>query len=432
LSVDAEGRYQLEFTVPAGESHAVVGTSAPSGATSFHRLTLRGLTAEERRKAEGERAPPELLERIKGATVSPLIDAARVTFVYRGPARRVEVVGDFTNWSPRGLLMRDVPGTTDVKYYTREFAPDARAEYKLIADGEWMLDPLNPNRNDNGVGGENSNFTMPGYRPSAYVFNENLSGVVPLPTGTDARRPPSGPRSLSTTQRPEGIRFTFEEVPSRILGGPRKVTVHLPRGYDESKARYPVVYVQDGTQYIQRAQAAIIADNLVEQKRVAPFIAVFIDPADRMKEYWADDRFADFMAKELVPFIDARYRTRPVRDARSLIGASLGGVTSIWAGLRHPEVFARIGAQSSSLQIDDERVVTALAQLGRAGRKGSLPLRFYLDVGRMEPVLDAHRRVRVMLRAKGYPVAYRELEAGHNYAAWRDLLADAFVSLWFD
>jgi enterochelin esterase family protein len=131
------------------------------------------------------------------------------------------------------------------------------------------------------------------------------------------------------------------------------------------------------------------------------------------------------MAKELVPFIDARFRTRPTRDARALIGASLGGVTSLWTGLRHPAVFARVGAQSSSLQIDDERVVSALARLGPAGAAGSRPLRFYLDVGRMEPVLDAHRRVRVMIRAKGYPVAYRELEAGHNYTAWRDLLAGA-------
>jgi enterochelin esterase family protein len=191
-----------------------------------------------------------------------------------------------------------------------------------------------------------------------------------------------------------------------------------------------VLYVQDGSEYIQRGQAALIADKLIEQKRVAPFIIVFIDPVERMKEYWASDRFADFMAQELVPFIDARYRTRPRREARALIGASLGGVTSIWAGLRHPEVFSRVGAQSSSLQIDDERVVSALSKLAPAGGAGSLPLSFYMDVGRMEPVLDAHRRVRVMLRAKGYAVAYRELEAGHNYTAWRDQLADALIDLW--
>ncbi|HEX7176597.1 MAG TPA: glucan 1,4-alpha-glucosidase [Pyrinomonadaceae bacterium] len=425
LKTDESGRYEFEFVAPAGESQVVVGTNAASGATSFHRVSLRALTPEERRKAEGEQAPPRLLERIRNAKTSPLIDGDRVTFVYRGRARRVEVVGDFTSWSPRSLVMREAPGS-DVKYYTREFARDARAEYKLIADGEWMLDPLNSNRNDNGVGGENSNFAMPGYRPSAYVVEPR--DINPLRASSGGRMGEAGSNvpDISTPT------FVLDEVPSKILGGSRKINVFLPRSYANSNEALPlpVLYVQDGSEYIRRAQAAIIADKLIEQKKVAPFIIVFVDPADRMKDYWASDQFADFMARELVPFIDARFRTQPRREGRALIGASLGGVTSIWAGLKHPEVFSRVGAQSSALQIDDERVVSALNRLAPAGGSGSLPLRFYMDVGRMEPVLDAHRRVRVMLRAKGYPVTYRELEAGHNYTAWRDLLADALIALW--
>jgi enterochelin esterase family protein len=59
-------------------------------------------------------------------------------------------------------------------------------------------------------------------------------------------------------------------------------------------------------------------------------------------------------------------------------------------------------------------------------------LRFYFDTGRLESALDANRRVRVMLAAKGYPVTYRETEAGHNYTTWRDRLADAYAALWSD
>ena len=147
-----------------------------------------------------------------------------------------------------------------------------------------------------------------------------------------------------------------------------------------------------------------------------------------MKEYWAD-AFADFMAKELVPFIDARYRTVADREHRALLGASLGGVTSVWAALRHPEVFARVGGQSSSFWIDDERVVTALARLDEAARRKH-PMRFYFDTGRLESTLDVHRRVHVTLAAKGYPVTYRESDAGHNFTNWRDRLADAYLALW--
>jgi enterochelin esterase-like enzyme len=61
---------------------------------------------------------------------------------------------------------------------------------------------------------------------------------------------------------------------------------------------------------VTRAQAAAIAEELIEAKKVAPFIIIFVDPVERMKEYWANDKFAAFMATELVPFIDQRYRTR--------------------------------------------------------------------------------------------------------------------------
>ena len=56
-----------------------------------------------------------------------------------------------------------------------------------------------------------------------------------------------------------------------------------------------------------------------------------------MKEYWADDRFADFMARELVPFVDSAL-PHPRREGRArALGASLGGVISVWTALRHPE-----------------------------------------------------------------------------------------------
>ena len=410
LSVGRDGRYEFELTVPRGESYVVVGTTSASGATSFRRLRVRGLTPDERTRVEAEAAPPALVERVRTATSSPLIEQNRATFVYRGKAARVEVVGDFTGWAPRGLLMRSVPGT-DTKFYTLYLPPTARAEYKLIADGEWLLDPLNPERNDNGVGGENSNFTMPGYKGWVY-YQELPPVIIDLPTG------------------PRGVNMVVDAVPSRVLGGPRKITVYLPPSYvnTNESTPLPVLYVQDGSEYIRRAQAAIIADRLIEQKKVAPFIIVFVDPIDRMKEYWADDRFADFMAKELVPYIDANFRTRRERQSRALLGASLGGVISLWTALKHPDVFARVGAQSPALQIDDERVVTALSKLDEAAL-GASPWRFYIDVGTMEPT-GPSRRTQVMLRAKGHPVVYHETEAGHNYTTWRDRFTDAVTALW--
>ncbi|MFL6282486.1 MAG: alpha/beta hydrolase-fold protein, partial [Pyrinomonadaceae bacterium] len=286
-----------------------------------------------------------------------------------------------------------------VKYIRLKFPVGARIEYKLIADGEWILDPLNPNKNNNGVGDFNSYFTGPDYRPPAYS------------SGSDALR-----------GRIERLAVPGDDK--------RKVQVYLPPGYAEGAARYPVLYMQDGSESIELGRAAETADRMISAGKVEPFVIVFVDPFDRMKEYWADDRFADWMTQTLVPLVDSRYRTRATRDGRALSGASLGGTISVWTALRHPETFARVAGLSTAFQVDEYRVLASLSRLDDEARRKN-PLRFYLDAGRYEPlILDAARRARILLRARGYPVTYREAPVGHNYTAWRDRLAEAYTAVW--
>ena len=344
----------------------------------------------------------ELTKLLKTSIVTPIIRGLQVTFVYRGRGNRVEVVGDFTNWRPRGHVLSEADGT-GARHYTHTFAATARVEYKFIVDGEWTIDPLNPQQVNNGVGGFNSFITMPEYRPTPFADEARVERGTLLKA----------------------------VMPNRGNRPARKISVYLPHGYDGSPRRYPVLYLQDGTDYIMRGHAVQIANNLIARAKVKPFIIVFVDPADRIKEYWANDAFSDFVATELVPFVDARFRTRADRDKRALLGASLGGVISVWTALRHPELFARVGGQSSAFWIDNERVVTALAALDAAAQQKH-PMRFYFDVGRLEPILDVNRRVRALLTEKGYAVVYRESEAGHNFTTWRDGLADAYVALWKD
>ena len=183
--------------------------------------------------------------------------------------------------------------------------------------------------------------------------------------------------------------------------------------------------MQDGSDYIDRASAIKIADNLVKAKKIKPFIIVFLDPKDRMKEYWANDDYAKFLTEEVVPAIDAKYNTIKSRDGRAIMGASLGGITSFHTAIKYPEIFGRVGGQSSSFWVDDERVVKELEKLDAAKNKFT----FYIDDGTLEGVEDS-RKVVKLLKDKGYDVTYVEGEAGHNWTAWRDRLADAFIALW--
>jgi glucoamylase len=399
LKPDAESNFSFDVTAASGTTPIVVAVVAPSGATYFQRAYVEGHVASELERAEHDLYPSDAAERVKASKTSPLVEGEEFTFIYRGDAKRVEIVGDFTGWAPAGLVLREVPGTTNLKFIRLKFPLAVRLEYKLIADGEWLLDPLNPNKNNNGVGGFNSNFSGPDYRPTT------------LASGHDE------------------LRGRIERLELRG-GDKRKVQIYLPPGYAASATRYPVLYMQDGSQSIELGRAAEIADRMIAEGKVEPFIIVFIDPIDRTKEYWANDQFADWMAQALVPLVDSRYRTRAERDGRALTGASLGGVISVWTALRHPDIFARISGHSTSFQIDEERVLAALARLDEDARR-KYPLRFYLDAGRYEPpIFDTTRRANLMLRARGYPVTYREAPVGHNFTAWRDRLASAYAVLW--
>ena len=157
---------------------------------------------------------------------------------------------------------------------------------------------------------------------------------------------------------------------------------------------------QDGTDYINRGKADIkFSENLVKAEKVKPFIMVFLDPKDRMKEYWANDDYAKFVAEEVVPAIDAKYKTIKSRDGRAILGASLGGITSFHTAIKYPEIFGRVGGQSSSFWVDNERVVKEFEKLDAAKNKFT----FYIDDGTLEGVEDSRKVVKI-LKDKGYDV----------------------------
>lgn len=284
------------------------------------------------------------------------------------------------------------------------FAKNARVEYKLIVDGKWITDPLNPNKIDNGVGGENSFFTMPDYKPTEWDKNNNN---------------PDKNQTIVSVQSLETI-----EIDSKVYGEKRKIQV-LGRMANEIRTTfYPVLYLQDGGEYINRANAVRIQQNLLKAGKIQPFLIVFLDPKDRMKEYWANDDYAKFLAEEVVPVIDSKYNTIKNRDGRAVMGASLGGITAVNVALRYPQVFGRIGGQSSSFWIDNERIVKDLEKLD-----GQTKFKFYFDDGTLEGVEDS-RKVVETLKKKGFDVTYIEGETGHNWTAWRDRLADALMAIW--
>jgi len=386
IRVGKDAKFPIEVIAPEGDEIVVVGIQTPDGSTAFERVKVRSAD-----RTEPQKFSSEAIEKIRKAKESPLIEDGKAIFFYRSEAKSVLIAGDFSSWNPR-IPMQKVG--ENLFAYQMVLANSARPEYKLVVDGKWITDPLNPSKLDNGVGGENSFLAMPEYKSTLW---DNADGQTKYA-------------------------INVEKINSKIYGE-REVQVYVPENAQNQKL--PVLYVQDGSGYQKSAAAVFVQRNLVNAKKIRPFIMVFIDPKDRMKEYFADNDYAKFLATEVVPAIDAKYNTIGNREGRAVLGASLGGITSVWVGLKYPEVFSRIGGQSVSWWIDNERVVKELSKLNA----GKAKLAFYFDDGAFEGADDT-RRVNVMLRGKGFPVTYIEGNTGHNWTAWRDRLADAFIALW--
>jgi enterochelin esterase-like enzyme len=154
---------------------------------------------------------------------------------------------------------------------------------------------------------------------------------------------------------------------SKVTGKPRRALVYTPPGYESSAStRYPVLYLQHGAGEDERGwttqgRANFILDNLIAAKKAQPMIVVmdhgYADRAvpanasppagDRPGMPRFDFRaFEEVIVRELIPKVDASYRTLADRDHRALAGLSMGAMQAMQIGLNHLDQFAYLGSFS--------------------------------------------------------------------------------------
>jgi predicted alpha/beta superfamily hydrolase len=233
------------------------------------------------------------------------------------------------------------------------------------------------------------------------------------------------------------------EFRSAALGTTRRVWVYLPPQYAaEPGRRFPVLYLQDGQNAFDGATAFLAgkewqADETVErlsaQGRIEPLVVVAVDNGGERRAFeylpTRDPRVGDgggadlygrMLVEELKPWVDARYRTRPGREDTGLAGSSFGGIVSLYVGLRHPAVFGKVAALSTSVWADDRHIVRFVEELPE---KPETPI--WIDIGTREggkAVTDA-RALRDALVRKGWRegIDLRHVEAegaAHDEVAW--------------
>lgn len=230
---------------------------------------------------------------------------------------------------------------------------------------------------------------------------------------------------------------------SRYLETPRDIVVYLPPGYENDVSRrYPVLYMHDGQNLFDPRRSFIMgqhwrigetAGEMILSGLIVPLIVVGIDHAGerRIDEYTPTrdakrdrggeaDSYGQMILTELKPRIDRDYRT--LRDAShtALAGSSLGGLVSLYLGLRYPESFGRLGVLSPAVWWDERVILDSVGSF-----RGEPRPQIWLDIGtdEGEEAVRSVRQLAAALRKKGWrdgeDLHYAEIPgAGHHEAAW--------------
>ena len=264
--------------------------------------------------------------------------------------------------------------------------------------------------------------------------SEIAPGLPPNPATSDLGPPePIHPR----------LRF-HPQFHSEFLPDDRDLTVYLPPGYDESPERcYPVLYLHDGqnlfdprTSFIpgRTWRVAETADAVIDAGEVEPLIIVGIANTGehRLAEYtptrdWGmgggdAPRYGELLTRELLPFIAANYRVQAGAPHTGLGGSSLGGLVSLYLGLKYPQIFGRLAVMSPSIWWNHKAIVGYVNEKGPGIHHHP---RIWLDVGDSEgkrTVTDAEllqRRLKVYGWRPETDLHYECVAGGtHDEAAW--------------
>lgn len=388
-----------------GPSH--VTRSGPGTKARPRRLPVNRLRDRIRRLASEGQPPEAALERFFERHDFPIVEGRHCTFAVRvgdadGVALRHRVVGLVDP-----LPLRRLAGT-DLWSAVVEIPPDSRVEYQFeLRRGdryERFNDPGNPRR-ARGPFGSSSVCHSDGYATPAWALHD----------------PEARPGELVELR-----------IPSTAQRRENRVTLYLPARFRRT-ARYPLLVVHDGGDYLEYAAMKTVLDNLIHSLDMAETVVAFTYPGDRLTEYPNSSAHARWIATELVGRLAEDLPLAPGPDARALMGSSFGAVASLSTAVRHPGTFGSLLLQSGSFLFTDigvdhgeDRAFDPVVRFVNRYRARPTPVaeRLFVSCGIYEDLIVANRSMLPVFTGTGMEVQYVESRDGHNWESWRDRLRE--------
>ncbi len=358
---------------------------------------------------------------VRGAEYPRVHSDYRVTFRLQAPeARKVQLEPNATGWVANGL---------------------GKAPYDMVrgGDGVWSV-------------------TTPPVVPGFHLYEFLVDGLPVNDPGSETFMNGLGDgqsRAVSGIEVPEkGVNFYLpQDVPhgvvqelwyrSKVTAEWRRVFVYTPPEYDRQvRVRYPVLYLQHGgtedeTGWVRQGRVSFIMDNLLAAKKAVPMLVVMENgyadtPGETSRaRYDAQDlasraRFEDLVIHDLIPTIDARYRTIADREHRAIAGKSRGAGQALEIGLAHLDTFAYIGDFSGASEAEEFKAETSYkGMFTKADLLNSKLKLVWVGAGTAEPRYKYLKRLDESLEKLGVRhVFYESAGTGHEWLTWRRHLND--------
>jgi len=243
----------------------------------------------------------------------------------------------------------------------------------------------------------------------------------PTAASTPAPTPTSTPAPVCAETRG---RFEFQEIQTTLMTHPLSFRVYLPPCYDfDAEARYPVLYLLHGQSFKDdqwdRLGADEALDELIADGEARPFIIVMPKESNYMIDQWTS-KYGPALAEELVPWIDAHYRTQPERSKRALGGLSRGAAWAMRTGLIYWDVFGAIGGHSLAPFRGDFNAAPFWFKEIPADQ---LP-RIWIDAGSMDFIKDAAQVFAGRLEDYDIPFEWHVFDGAHVESYWSTHVKD--------
>ena len=358
-------------------------------------------------------APPPGRGRGGPAVVSPQIENdGRVTFRLFAPqASAVTVSGDICQGLVPAETKADTPNGT---------APAPSVTMTKSAEGIWSGTTVRP------------------VKPGAWRYLFNVDGVTTVdsrnvnvsPSQTQVNSVLYVPGDFSETRDvPHGAVSKVRYVASTLGNARREMYVYTPPGYEKGSTNYPVLYLIHGggdtaLSWPTVGRANDILDNLIAEKKSKPMIIVMPSGwtpsgGQVMTSDATKDPFTGEMMTDVIPFIEANYRTLSNPENRAISGLSMGGIQTLNIGLHQLGAFRYVAVMSSGWVSDADRQSFYRREAAQIPKYNSQLKLFWWGWGQTDIARANGLAVIDKFKSEGVKIETLETPGGHEWANWR-------------